>query len=363
MPLSSAYRPHVKQAPYRRWLVTALWGAAIAAGLKLFLFDTHRVAGVGMLPGLVEGQRHVVNRFVHGLPIPLFTGARLPAFSSPDRGDVLFFHFPWQSVPGGPRQFLDAATLSLLGLNGRQRLLAGRVAGRPGDLVRVEGDGTLLVNGKPVERAFVRRYTMRIDFAAGGKRVLSLVENGKRIRSVAVSADDEGPWPPGHAVTETYVVYRERGALVQYLETEGADLERAAALLRPFPRRGGGPAFFKDLAERWIARNLLVDGDAPRVQVVPQSRMGETDTAAAALGWNANGEAWFRLAGEKEARPLIVLRDGKLHVVVPADSWFVLGDNRDAAFDSRSWGFVKRRHLVGSPLLRYWPLGTARLLE
>ncbi len=41
-------------------------------------------------------------------------------------------------------------------------------------------------------------------------------------------------------------------------------------------------------------------------------------------------------------------------VVVPPDTLFVMGDNRDNSADSRYWGFVPRSHVVGKPLLVYW---------
>ena len=41
-------------------------------------------------------------------------------------------------------------------------------------------------------------------------------------------------------------------------------------------------------------------------------------------------------------------------VVVPPDSYFVLGDNRDASLDSRYWGFVPRANLIGKPWIVYW---------
>jgi signal peptidase I len=45
------------------------------------------------------------------------------------------------------------------------------------------------------------------------------------------------------------------------------------------------------------------------------------------------------------------VNDGEL--VVPADHYFVMGDNRDNSLDSRYWGFVPRANIVGRPLVIY----------
>ncbi len=46
---------------------------------------------------------------------------------------------------------------------------------------------------------------------------------------------------------------------------------------------------------------------------------------------------------------------GQLDVRLGSDEYFVLGDNRPASSDSRSWGLMKRSEIIGRVWVRAWP--------
>jgi signal peptidase I len=47
--------------------------------------------------------------------------------------------------------------------------------------------------------------------------------------------------------------------------------------------------------------------------------------------------------------------------VIPEGYDFVMGDNRSNSSDSRSWGMVPKRYIIGKVQIRWWPVPTARI--
>ena len=58
-----------------------------------------------------------------------------------------------------------------------------------------------------------------------------------------------------------------------------------------------------------------------------------------------------------------VYTPGNVETTLKDDEYFVLGDNRRASSDSRKWGSVPGRYIIGEAWLRAWPINRAGVLK
>jgi len=50
-------------------------------------------------------------------------------------------------------------------------------------------------------------------------------------------------------------------------------------------------------------------------------------------------------------------------ITVPKDNYFVLGDNSASSQDSRYWGFVPKKNMLGNATIIYWPPQRIRMVK
>ena len=119
-----------------------------------------------------------------------------------------------------------------------------------------------------------------------------------------------------------------------YYVYKGSDPQRGEIIIFEYPN---------DPSVDYIKRIVGTPGDTIEVRNKQLFRNGEPVK-----------ESFIRFTEPDRIQPV---RDNFGPVTVPADKYFVMGDNRDNSMDSRFWGFVDRSAIRAKAWRIYWSWG------
>jgi signal peptidase I len=144
--------------------------------LRSFLFEPFRIPSASMMPGLVDGDFILVNKFSYGLRLPLVNTKVLSTWQ-PQRGDVVVF----RSTSGPPINLIK------------------RLVGLPGDHI-VVSDNRITINGVRVPLSPDGQYGGGYGFSGAelDREQLGQANHWILLAHERLAADFEGVVPAGH---------------------------------------------------------------------------------------------------------------------------------------------------------------------
>jgi len=143
---------------------------------RSFLFEPFRIPSASMMPGLVEGDFILVNKFNYGLRLPLLN-TKMLSIGDPRRGDVVVFRSPSQP------------SINLI----------KRLIGLPGDHIVVK-DNQVMINGTVIPQSPAGNYQDDYGFAGAPleKERVGTADHLIMLAPLMMATDFDGIVPPGH---------------------------------------------------------------------------------------------------------------------------------------------------------------------
>jgi signal peptidase I len=105
----------------------------------------------------------------------------------------------------------------------------------------------------------------------------------------------------------------------------------------------------------YIKRLVGTPGDVLQVKAPALFRNGEPITGATAFDKNAHQDGKYSGYSYRNLDRNDYLHDSEATVTIPEDSFFAMGDNSPHSSDSRFWGFVPKKEMVGRAIFIYYP--------
>ena len=151
------------------------------------------------------------------------------------------------------------------------------------------------------------------------------------------------------------LAYAPPGAVSKYL-LPYQDIKRGDIIVFRYP---------VDIRQTFVKRVIGIPGDRIRIENRQVIRNGERLNEPYKVH---KGDYVDSYRDNFPSQPYLPISEGATEmlekhvtngeIVVPQNSYFAMGDNRDNSLDSRYWGFVPRANIIGKPLIIYWSYET-----
>lgn len=197
---------------------------------------------------------------------------------------------------------------------------------------------------REVHRGFIAEWAVTI--------ILLLFATTTLVQAFVIpSASMEETLLIGDHVLVDKLVYAPQGSLSKHI-LPYRDVRRGDVIVFRFPR---------DISQDYVKRAIGVPGD--HIKLVNKQLMlnGHLVNEPYVIHRTPYVDSYrdnFPAAPDASLPPSAIdmlqnhVQNGE--VVVPPNSVFAMGDNRDDSLDSRYWGFVPRENIIGTPLVIYW---------
>ena len=294
--LVGEHLPAARKSTIREYAESIAIAVIIALLLRAFVVEAFKIPSSSMIPTMEIGDHIFVNKFLYGVRIP-YTRTKFLEIRKPRRGEVIVFMNPCTPE----KDFIK------------------RVVAVAGDTVEVRCN-ILYVNGEPVPHEL-------IDGPPGPDGTGCVYDDYD---------DSSRLWSKEHCSR-----YREvHGGTAYYtLHADGRPDDDRARIAR------GGPGSYWEWKD---AHDFPMLVDPPTARLVRPAVPACDDDPRHALGERGLGKI-VRTTREPGSACL-----PQVHYVVPEDSVFVMGDNRQNSSDSRAWGPVPLDNIKGKALFIWW---------
>ena len=127
-----------KKPWYKEWSEALIFAAILAIIIRTFVIQAFKIPSGSMEDTLLVGDHLMVTKFIYGTQIP-FTETRILPIRDPERGDVIVFEWPVDTINESLNYFTRKDFIK-------------RIVGIPGDKVEIK-DKQVFVNGEPFKIA------------------------------------------------------------------------------------------------------------------------------------------------------------------------------------------------------------------